>query len=78
MEIKVLGSGCVKCRGLDHRVRKAVAELSLNARVEKIENLTEIMHFGVTRTPALVVDNKVVMSGQLPTYSQLKELLLNL
>lgn len=78
MEIKVLGTGCVKCRGLDHRVRKAVNELGLDAQVHKVENVFEIMRYGVTRTPALVIDEKVVMSGKLPTYTELKELLSNL
>ena len=74
MEIKVLGSGCVKCRGLYHRVQKAVAELEINAQVEKIEAIDKIMSFGVVRTPALVIDGEVVMTGVLPTYIELKEL----
>ncbi len=78
MDIKVLGPGCVRCRGLDHRVRKAVDELKLDANVTKIEDLAEIMRYGILRTPALVIDGEVVMSGVLPTYTELKEFLLNL
>ena len=78
MDIKVLGPGCVKCRGLDHRIRKAVVELGMDAQVNKIEDLTQIMQYGILRTPALVIDEKVVMSGVLPTYSELKTFLSNL
>ncbi len=77
MEIKVLGSGCVKCRGLYHRVQKAVAELEINAQVEKIEAIDNIMSFGVLRTPALVIDGTIIISGELPTYTELKEVLKN-
>ena len=77
MQIKVLGPGCVKCRGLDLRIRKAIAELGLDASVSKVENLTEIMQYGIMRTPALVIDEKVIFSGKLPTYSELKEILKN-
>lgn len=77
MDIKVLGPGCVKCRGLDHRTRKAVAELNLDATVLKVEDLQQIMHYGILRTPALVIDDKVIFSGKLPTYTELKEILRN-
>ncbi len=77
MEIKVLGAGCVKCRGLEHRTRKAVAELGLEAQVCKVDDLMEIMRFGVIQTPALVINNEVVISGQLPTYTELKIFLMN-
>ena len=75
--IKVLGTGCVKCRGLEHRTRKAVAELNLDALVLKVEDLQEIMKYGLLRTPALVIDEEVVMSGVLPTFKELKAFLSN-
>ena len=75
MDIKVLGAGCVKCRGLEHRVRKAVNELKLNAQISKVEDLSEIMRYQVARTPALVIDGKVMMTGMLPTYTELKSFL---
>ncbi|MCW0483811.1 thioredoxin family protein [Gaoshiqia sediminis] len=77
MEIKVLGPGCARCRGLDARVRKVVAELDLTATVTKVEDLTEIIRYGILQTPALVIDEKVVMSGVLPTYTDLKMFLQN-
>lgn len=75
MDIKVLGPGCVRCRGLDYRTRKAVTELNVDATVQKVEDLEQIMHYGILRTPALVIDEKVILSGKLPTYSELKEIL---
>lgn len=78
MNIKVLGPGCVRCRGLDQRVRKAVSELAFDATVTKVENIEEIISYGVLKTPALVIDEEVVMSGELPTYSDLKEFLIKL
>ena len=75
MEIKVLGTGCAKCKSLDKVTRKAVEELNLEATVEKVEDIQKIMEYSVMRTPALVINEKVVMSGQLPKISELKELL---
>ena len=75
MEIKVLGTGCAKCKSLDKVTRKAVEELNLEATVEKVEDIQKIMEYAVMRTPALVINEKVVMSGQLPKISELKELL---
>ena len=77
MEIKVLGTGCAKCKSLEKVTRKAVEELNLDASVEKVEDIQKIMEYAVMRTPALVINEKVVMSGQLPKVSELKELLTN-
>ena len=75
MEIKVLGTGCAKCKSLEKITRKAVEELSLDATVEKVEDIQKIMEYAVMRTPALVIDEKVVISGQLPKLAEMKELL---
>jgi small redox-active disulfide protein 2 len=75
MEIKVLGSGCAKCKALEKVTRKAVEELDLDAGVEKVEDIQKIMAYGVMRTPALVIDEQVVLSGQLPKVAELKELI---
>ena len=75
MEIKVLGTGCAKCKSLEKVTRKAVEELSLDASVEKVEDIQKIMEYAVMRTPALVINEKVVLSGQLPKVAQVKELL---
>ena len=77
MEIKVLGTGCAKCKSLEKVTRKAVDELNLDATVTKVEDIQKIMEYAVMRTPALVINEKVVLSGQLPKVVELKELLTN-
>ena len=77
MEIKVLGTGCAKCKSLEKVTRKAVDELNLDATVTKVEDIQKIMEYSVMRTPALVIDEKVVLSGQLPKVAELKELISN-
>ena len=77
MEIKVLGTGCARCKSLEKVTRKAVEELKLDANVEKVEDIQKIMEYAVMRTPALVINEKVVMSGQVPKVAELKDLLTN-
>jgi len=77
MEIKVLGTGCTKCKSLEKVTRQAVDDLKLDATVTKVEDIQEIMEYAVMRTPALVIDEKVVMSGQLPKLAELKDVLTN-
>jgi len=77
MEIKVLGTGCAKCKSLEKVTRKAVDELNIDATVTKVEDIQKIMEYSVMRTPALVIDETVVLTGQLPKVAELKELLTN-
>lgn len=76
MEIKILGTGCSSCKNLEKATREAVAELKLDASVVKEEDIVKIMSYGVMRTPALVVNEKVVMYGRVPSVNEIKELLL--
>jgi small redox-active disulfide protein 2 len=75
MEIKVLGSGCAKCKTLEKVTRETVAELHLDATVEKIEDIQKIIEYGVMITPALVIDGRVVVKGRVPKMSEMKEIL---
>ncbi len=75
MEIKVLGTGCAGCKALEATVREVVAEINLDATVEKVEDIIEIMNYNVMRTPAIVVDGKVVSSGKKLSKSEVCELL---
>jgi small redox-active disulfide protein 2 len=75
MRIQVLGTGCAKCKQLTANAEKAVAELGVQATVEKVEDLREIMKFGVMTTPALVVDGKVRVAGKVLSPEAVKELL---
>ncbi|HNX36992.1 MAG TPA: thioredoxin family protein [Candidatus Cloacimonadota bacterium] len=65
MLIKVLGSGCSKCKKLEENVHKAIKESGLDARIEKVTDLQSIMNYGVMSTPALVVDETVVSMGRI-------------
>ena len=75
MEIKILGTGCPKCKALEKVTRDVVAENGIEANVSKVEDIMDIMKYGVMTTPALVVDGKVVMKGHVPSKEEVKQLL---
>ncbi len=77
MQIKVLGSGCANCKTLERRTLEAVQELNIQASVEKVEDYQKIASYGIMRTPGLVIDEKVAISGVVPTVEKIKELLLS-
>jgi small redox-active disulfide protein 2 len=65
MNVKVLGTGCAKCKKLYAEAEKAIAQAGLKASLEKVEKIDEIMKYGVMTTPALVVDGEVKCSGRI-------------
>lgn len=75
MEIKVLGTGCPKCKKLEQATIEAVTAAGIDATVSKVEDIFEIMQFGVMTTPALVVDGKVVVKGRVPDVDEIKKLI---
>lgn len=75
MLIKVLGSGCTNCKKLEENTRKAVESLGLDATIEKVTDFKDIMSYGVMKTPALVVDEKVKIMGRVPTAEEIKKYL---
>lgn len=75
MEIKILGPGCPKCKTLDKLTRDVVEKNGINATITKVEDIMEIMKYGVMSTPVLVVDEKVVLKGRVPSSDELKQLL---
>ncbi len=75
MNIKILGTGCKKCKKLEANAREAVEELGLDAVIEKIEDIQGIMSYKVMSTPALVVDEKVVSAGKLLSTKEIKAFL---
>ncbi len=75
MDIKVLGSGCQKCKALEKLTREVVAQEDLDAVITKVEDIMEIMTYGVMMTPALVVDGKVVIRGRVPSAKEIKTIL---
>ncbi len=75
MEIRILGTGCPKCHKLEEETRRAIAEMGLEANLEKVTQVAEIMKYGVMITPALVVDGKVKAAGKVPSVAEIKKLL---
>jgi small redox-active disulfide protein 2 len=75
MIIKVLGSGCTNCLNLEKAAREALTELGIDATVEHVTDPSDIASYGVMRTPGLVVDEQVVVSGRVPTSAALRALL---
>ena len=65
MNVKVLGTGCAKCKRLYAEAEKAVASSGIAADLEKVEKIDEIMKYGVMMTPALVIDGEVKASGRI-------------
>jgi len=75
MIIKVLGTGCANCKNLERVTREALSDLGIDARIEKVEDYGQIMGYGVMSTPGLVVDERVVLSGRVPSVEQVRDLL---
>ena len=71
MEVKVLGSGCAKCKKLYAETEKAIAQAGVAATLTKVEKIDEIMTFGVLMTPALVVNGEVKCSGRIPGIAEI-------
>ncbi len=71
MEIKVLGPGCANCKRLFAEAEKAVAQAGQPATLSKVEAMEEIVAYGVMRTPALVIDGRVVSSGRIPNAAEI-------
>ena len=75
MEINVLGTGCAKCKALEKATKEAVEKTGVNATITKVEDIVEIMQFGVMTTPALVIDGEIVVKGKVPSVDELSKLL---
>jgi small redox-active disulfide protein 2 len=74
-KIKILGTGCAKCNQLADAVNAVIAAEGIDASVEKVEDIQQIMAYNVLSTPALVVDERVLCKGRTPSYDELKEML---
>jgi len=75
MNIKVLGTGCAKCETLEKAVKEAVNQLNINAEIEKITDIMKILNYGVINLPALIINEKVILSGKVPSVNELKEII---
>jgi small redox-active disulfide protein 2 len=75
MEIKILGTGCSKCKTLEKLTRDVVSKNGINATITKVDDIMEIMKYNIMTTPALVIDGKVVIKGIVPSAEEIKQLL---
>lgn len=71
LTIKVLGSGCANCKRLEQLARKVVADLSVEAEVVKVTDPTKYVDYGVISTPGLVINDKTVSSGRIPSIPEI-------
>ncbi len=77
LELKILGTGCRKCQTLKELTEQVVAENQMDATIEKVEDIVKIMEYEVMSTPALVVNNKVVIKGRVPSKKEILESILS-
>ncbi len=77
LTIKVLGSGCANCKRVEQIVRKVVEEMTLQAEVIKVTEYPEIMKYNVMSTPGLVINEKIVSTGRIPTPAEVTTWLTN-
>ena len=75
MHVKILGPGCKNCQNLETRTRQALDRLGLDAEVEKVTDYAAIAGYGVMKTPGLVADEKLLVSGRVPTTEEISKLL---
>jgi small redox-active disulfide protein 2 len=75
MKLKIFGSGCTKCNLLSQHAEAAAQELGIDYELEKVKDINQIIDAGVMRTPALAVDDVVVVAGSVPSTEKIKQLL---
>lgn len=75
MEIKILGTGCPKCKSLEKLTREVVEQNGYQASITKVEDITEIMKYHIMSTPALVVNERVEIKGRVPSANEIKMIL---
>ncbi len=78
MEIKILGPGCINCKKLYAEAEKAVAMSGQPATITKVEAMEDIISYGLLRTPGLVIDEKVVASGRIPSAPEIVTMIMNI
>ncbi len=77
MVIKVLGPGCAKCKTLETLVKQVVDQNSIEATIIKVDDIMDIMSYNVIAPPALVVNEKVMIKGRVPSENEIKEILIS-
>ncbi len=75
MEIKILGSGCSRCKTLEKITREVVEQNGFDATITKVEDIVDIMKYNIMATPALVINEKVEFKGRVPSADEIKQVL---
>jgi small redox-active disulfide protein 2 len=75
-QVKILGTGCPKCKKLFEAAQQVIKENSIEAEVTKVEDINEIMNYGVMMTPAMVVDGEVKVTGRVPRPDEIKAMIM--
>ena len=73
LTVKILGSGCANCKKLEAVVREAASSASLEAQFVKVTDINAIMAYDVLSTPGLVINDKLVSSGRIPTQAEIRQ-----
>jgi len=76
LSVKILGMGCANCNRLEDSARQAIAALGAEATIDHVKDMSAIMAYGVMRTPALVVNEKVLLSGRVPSADEVRTLIM--
>jgi len=77
MKIKILGTGCAKCHQVEQITGQVVKELAIDATIEEVKDMKKIMEYPILTTPGLVVNEKLVCSGKVPTKSEVTQYIIN-
>jgi small redox-active disulfide protein 2 len=75
--IKILGTGCAKCKATEANVKEAVKQMGIEAQIIKVEDIQEIMQYNVLSTPVLVIDEQIKIKGRVATIDEIKSFLNN-
>jgi len=77
MNIKILGTGCARCHQLEKATREVVKELDIDAIVEEVKDMRQIIAYNVLTTPAMVINEQVVSFGKVPSKAEVTQLIIN-
>ena len=75
MEVAILGPGCARCKATEKAVREALREMGKEATVIKVENIKEMIKYGISMTPAVAIDGTIKLAGKVPSVEEMKNLL---
>jgi small redox-active disulfide protein 2 len=75
MEVAILGPGCARCKATEKAVREALREMGKEATVIKVENIKEMIKYGLSMTPAVAIDGTIKLAGKVPSVEEMKNLL---